>query len=376
MQRRFHNARLRCRLPLAALLAALLLGAGLSGAEGSYTLHSQYQAVSEPFGATAWSGVGPITMTGVVINNAWDMLYYADPAQLWPPDVDPRSQYDTASPQWQVFFQATEAAKAAGDFGGTAMYMRKYAPAFLGGHDVFPDPTWAEEMHRLNYPIYLGSDPAVSVDSEGRVTEPLRSGDLIEVVANAPGLHFGGKFNINTQHMGPGSAGVDYFQDKAFSIAILERDVPPAAAAITLADLKDASNQFLFDATRLTGCEHYQASLVHLDDLLLVDPENWGLYNTVTVRQGDLTFPMQFGLDPALALIDAGLLATVPFSATAILNQEAPGSGPWTGGYRLWLTNAGDLTVIPEPGTALLLAIGFVAGVLPVRPGRSRRSAR
>lgn len=376
MPLRFPTARPRRQLPLAALIASLLLVSGVSDADGSYMLHSQYQAVSEPYGAPAWSGVGPITMTGVVLHDAWDMLYYADAGQIWPADVDPRSQYSEASPQWQVYFQATEAAKAAGDFGGTAMYMRKYAPAFLGGHDVFPDPTWTEEMNRLNYPIYVGSDAAVSVDGEGRVTEPLRRGDLIEVVANAPGLHFGGKYNINTQHLGPASAGVDYDEDKAFSITILERGVPLASPVITLADLKDANDQFIFDATRQTGCEHYQAGLVHLDDLLLVDPENWGLYNTVTVRQGDLTFPMQLGIDPALASVQADMLAATPFSVAAILNQEAPGSGPWTGGYRLWLTSAADLTAIPEPGAALILAIGFVVGVLPLRPGRSRRPAR
>jgi hypothetical protein len=159
-----------------------------------------------------------------------------------------------------------------------------------------------------------------------------------------------------------------------FSITILQRGTTPTAASLQLSDLKDASNNFIFDATRQTGCEHYQGSLVHLDNLLLTNPANWALGGTVVVKQGDLTFSMLLGLDSALAAINPSDLQSNPFSVTAILDQEDT-SAPFTGGYRLWLTNAGDLTVVPEPDTLALLATGVLAGLMLWRC-RSRRHTR
>lgn len=350
---------LRFQTALRSLALVALLGPALPAAQGQVvytpTLHREYQAVFND-GTSAWPASPqqpkyPIEMTGVVINNPGDMLYFSD---------DPQSPYYSDSPQWQVYIQATEAAKAAGDFGGTALYMRRYAPPFLGGHDLYPGTAWADEMTRLNYPVYdVTGDP---------VTEPLQQGDLIKVEARAPGMFFRGKNNVNTMHLN--------LEQNEFYITILERDVPLAAPTITLADLKNPDDTFLFDETRQTGPEHYQASLVHLENLLLDDdPSNWTLDNTVTVRQGDLTFDMQLGIDPALELIDATTLTTTPFDVTAIVNQEDP-SDPYTGTYRLWMTSAGNLTVIPEPGTVLLLALGLAAGVFPLRRSRFRRTAR
>lgn len=355
-------------LLLPAALAAMLCGSSGWAQGQTATLHRQYQAVNAD-GSSAWSGSGPIVMTGVVINNYWDMLNYSD---------DPNSPNFSTSPQWQVFFQATEEAKSGldQDFGGTAMYMRRYHPWFKDPDnpdlplDLYPDhlsPTWAAEMERLNYPLGTG-EPS------------LRRGDLIEVVANAPGMFFGGKRNINTTHRGPASTYEPplSYDNFTFSITILDRDQPLMATPITLAHLKYSDpnepnfNDFIFDQSRETGCEYYQASLVRLEYLLLDDnPANWILHNTVNVRQGDLTFPMQLGIDPALAGIDANTLLDTPFHVTAIMNQESGGE-PHTGGYRLWLTNAADLTVVPEPGTALLAMLGIVAALLVPRRRRFR----
>jgi hypothetical protein len=252
----------------------------------------------------------PITVRGMVINNPGDMLNYST----------------AASPQWQVFFQATEP----GDFGGTALYMRKSTP-WLGQN--YTDGEWASEMTRLNFP--------------GGVTSPLQRGDMIEVTAKAPGMFYGGKYNINEKHL------TDAAYD--FSIAILSRGNPLVAAAISLADLKLPDNSFQFDQTRATGNEHYQGSLVHLDNLLL-DSGTWALNGTVMVRQGDLTFPMLLGLDPGLLSANPG---TSSFSLTAILDQE-DSAAPYTNNYRLWLTNASDLSSVPEPSSFLLLALGGV----------------
>ena len=89
----------------------------------------------------------PVEMIGVVINNPWQMLNY---------ETD-------ASPQWQVFFQAVDP----NDFGGTAMYMRRYHP--MTGADLFAGTQWNEEMQRLNYPV----DESIGMP----VDEPLRYGE-------------------------------------------------------------------------------------------------------------------------------------------------------------------------------------------------------
>jgi hypothetical protein len=316
-----------------AVLASLLVAPVPANADFVATEHSEYQAVNAD-GTSAWpSGGGApydISMTGVVINNPWDMLDY-DNAAAWP--------------QWQVYVQAT----APDDFGGTALYMRKLTP--WSGQN-YTDSEWTAEMERLNYPL-------------GTSEPPLQRGDSILVEARAPGLFYNGKYNVNEQHM--------VAPEYDFDITILDRGLTPEASSIALSDLKDSGDNFIFDQTRATGCEFYQASLVHLDGLLLDDAASWALDGTVTVRQGELTFPMKLGIDPALSSIDANLLASTPFSVTAILDQEDD-SSPYTGSYRLWLTNANDLNTVPEPGAlAILLSGGLCAMMLRLRARRRKQ---
>jgi hypothetical protein len=173
-------------------------------------------------------------------------------------------------------------------------------------------------------------------------------------------LFYGGKFNVNETHS------KDALFD--FDIAILERGLTPPAALIDLSYLKDSSNHFIFDQTRATGGERYQGSLVHLDNLVLVDPLNWKLNGKVEVRQDSRTFDMQLGLDPGLALIDPYSLGS--FSVTAILDQEG-GNNPKSG-YRLWLTNASDFSAVPEPGTIVLALIGGLLMYPVVRKKRKK----
>ena len=325
-----HVAKSRCAAAMWVVCLAISW-IGSSPAHGEIfapTLHSELQAVFDD-GTSAWSGQSGdnVSLIGIVINNPWDMLNYRGSA---------------AQPQWQVFIQSV----APNDFGGTALYMRKNIP--WNSSQNYDALGWYEEMERVNYP--------------GSATAPLQRGDLIRVDARAPGLFFAGKFNINEQHS----------KDAAnnFDLTILERGLTPQASLIDLTYLKDASDQFIFDETRATGCEHYQGSLVHLDNLSLVDdPSKWVLDGTVMVRQGDLTMPLRLGLHPELLTIAP--TADSLFSITAILDQETPGGGPFTGGYRLWLTNAGDFSVVPEPSTLVLALLGGALLYPVVRRHRS-----
>ncbi len=308
-----------------AVLASVALSTGCAWAVTfAPTMHSEFQAVYDD-GTAAWpssGSAGPIQMTGVVINNPWDMLDYGNSA---------------GQPQWQVMIQAVDA----GDFGGSTLYMRKHIP-WDSGQD-YTDGEWTDEMLRVNYP----GDPSQSQPA-------LRYGDVIQVQALAPGLFYEGKYNINEQHQK--SSGYD------FSITILSRNATPAAANISLSTLKDASDNFIFDETRQTGDERYQGSLVRIDNLKLLDPADWSLGGTVMVEQGGLTFPMLLGLDPALASINVSDLQTIPFSVTAILDQE-DSAAPFTNGYRLWLTSASNLAV-PEPGSLALAVVAALVGLL------------
>jgi hypothetical protein len=316
------------------VVAAILLPSVAHAISYTPVTNAQLQAVNSD-GSNAWPvGVQPypVSLIGVVINNPADMLDYSNTA---------------AAPQWQVFMEALPGGTyggqtvAAGDFGGTALYMMKTVP--WDPTQAYTDAAWTSEMTRLNYPLYNGTV----------ATTPLQYGDVIMVQANAPGLFYDGKFNINTQHT------VDPAND--FNITILQRGTTPAVASITLSNLETAGNNSIFDQSRATGCEHYQGSLVHLNNLTLVDPADWVVGGTVTVKQGSLTFPMQLGLDSALSSINPYALQSTPFGVTALVDQECANS-PYTSGYSLWLTNASGLTTVPEPGSLALL-IWAAAGI-------------
>ena len=210
---------------------------------------------------------------------------------------------------------------APGDFGGTALYVGQTVP--WNPTQNFSDAQWQQELN------FLGAST-------------LTTGDVVLVQADAPGLEYNGKYNINVQHWNT----INY-PGYGFSIQVIGQTTP-AVADISLSALVDPDGTQIFDPTMATGCEHYKGSLVHLNDLLLTDPGDWGLGNTVTIQQGNLTFPMQVGLDNGLALLNPQTLATRPFSVTAIVDQE---SGTYTTGFSVWVTNSANLTMA-MPGDA------------------------
>jgi hypothetical protein len=329
---------LRVVSAILAVVVILLAWGETVRADFTPTLHKTLQAVNAT-GASLNPPNTPISLTGVVSNNPWDMLDYTDSA---------------LRPQWQVFIQATEEAKngSFGDFGGTALYMGRFGPPFNNPTEIYSASDWKKEMDRLNYP-----------NDANQVLPSLRRGDVIRVDAKAPGAFYNGKFNINEKHSN------NLAND--FNITILERGAALTAASISLADVKDASNNFIFDQTRLIGAEHYQGSLVHLDNLMLVDTQanlaNWTLNGTVQVKQDNLTMDLKLGLDPNL--VSFRPTAETKFSITAIFDQE---SADWKSGYRLWLTNAGDFSVVPEPSTVVLVLLGG-ALMVPVVRKRGQR---
>ncbi len=321
---------MRSRFFLPALAVSFLLAPSLaSAASYEYTTFAALEAVNDD-GTSNYSGSGSISLIGVIINNPLDML--------------------DGVKQWQTYVQALPAGTyggytvASGDYGGAAMYMANW-----GNYYNSSTVEWSTELNRLT--------------SNGA----LKYGDVVRVTAGYPGETYNGKFNIN-EGMHAGGAVADTARD--YNIEILG-NTTPTAANITLADLKDSNNRFIFDQNRKTGCEHYQASLVHLDGLTLDSSSTWATNGTVVVHQGDRTFNMKLGLDSDLMSTETLAKLTSTFSITAILDQEETDGGAaataanlkqvdgYTGEYRLWLTDAGMLTV-PEPSSFLLLVVGLI----------------
>lgn len=295
-----------------------------------YTPHSVYQAI-QANGQSAYAGGFPIKLRGVVLNNTEDWL---DPT----PNYTSNYQPFNLGGQAEIVVQATDA----GDFGGTFCWMGQN----YGNLPFKADPAWnytnaewTAELGRLNF---FGGD---------NVTSPIRAGDLVEVRARV-GLFYGGKMNVNEAH--------DNRPQNDFEVVLLQPGYGlPTPTVLSLSDLKDASNQFLFDATRATGPERHQATLVRLSNVKFTADTiaNWG-------RNRDLT------VEDALGRTLGVRLANHPDFATTLpptdwvdlvgIFDQADSTVPHDSGYRLLVMNPADV-IVPEPTSiGLLLGLGVL----------------
>jgi hypothetical protein len=277
-----------------------------------YTAHAALQAVNEA-GAGAFAFDVPLKARGVIINDYADMLPSAPSATPF------------LGGMWQIYVQAVDA----GDFGGTACWMGQNIGKLVGNdpNGNYTDAEWVAEIGRLTH------DPLT-----GHTFQP---GDLVEVRARAPGFFHNGKGNINEQHSN------DSILD--FDIYLLTADYGvPRPKLVTLAALKDAADAFLFDATRATGCEHYQGALVRVNGVTLVSTAGWGPGAELRITDGTRTFPVLLGIGPGFSTYPA---PTGVVDVIGILDQED--SNPADGfaqGYRLWVMDyTGSGCILPAP---------------------------
>jgi hypothetical protein len=155
------------------------------------------------------------------------------------------------------------------------------------------------------------------------------AGDRIRITGTY--LFYAGKLNVNENHE------VDPAYD--FKIELVKPAVGlPQPEEIGISDLKHTANDDIFDPDRLTGGEYYQSRLVRIVDVNIIDCENWGTENTVTIMDsGGLTFPVQLGLGDGIARYEC---PTGQIDIIGILDQKAPGYPPDpTKGYRLLVLN-------------------------------------
>lgn len=270
--------------------------------------HQTFQAVN-PDGSSAYSGGFPVRLRGVLLNNHEDWL---DPRPAYDPEYHPWQM----GGQWEVFVQTADP----NDFGGTACWMgQNYGnvPWHADPTFSYTDSEWLAELARVNH------DPNTGI--------LLRRGDLIEIRGRG-GLPYAGKMNVNEQHS----------NDPAldFELILLQQGYGlPTPAPVILSDLKDPNNAFIWDWTRQTGGERYQATLIEVQDVHLVSSAGWGANAQMTVTDSTgRTLPMRLGRNPAFQQVPA---PNGEFDVVGILNQV---SSSGIGGYYLLVLSPVDFT--------------------------------
>lgn len=209
--------------------------------------------------------------------------------------------------QWQIFVQG-----GTGDHAGTAVWMGQNYANMLGvGYGRYTNEEWIAELDRLN------NDPCTG--------HRFMPGDKIRVTGLL--MPHGGKANINEQH--------DTDPDNDITIELIELGAGlPEPEVITLSQVKDANNNFIFDYTRATGCEYYQSRLVRINNVHFVDVNLWAPgVKTMQISDGTRTLPLWLGIGPGITTNSNNLPAN--FDVIGIFNQEDSD----TAGYLLWVTN-------------------------------------
>ena len=278
----------------------LLVTVRVDAATFAQVTHSQFQAV-DVAGEQTYNATDKVILEGILLNNPADML---DPT----PDDTITETYNLGA-QWQFFFQGE-----GNDHAGTAVFMAQLYDNLPMGEGIYYNQDFIAELNRLN-------------------AAQFSPGDRIRVTGYY--LSFKGKNNINEQH----KINPDY----DFIIELVKKGVGlPRPEAITLDELKDAGDNFIFDPFRQIGCEYYQGRLVKIENVYFADPniarQNWGPNAELLITDANAikTFPVKLGRGNGIYAGSNNL--TGPFDVIGIMDQE---SSPvnFTIGYRLWVVN-------------------------------------
>ncbi len=275
-------------------LVALMLG-GLSWgipATASVT-HRGFQAVNAG-GEQTYQAAEKVVLEGIVLHQPADML---DPT----PDDTVKQTYNLGA-QWQFFFQGE-----GDDHAGTAVFLGQLynnLPWVMTGG--YSNEEFIAELARLNAACFS-------------------PGDRIRVTGWF--LSYKGKMNINEQH--------NKNPDHDFTIELLEPDVGlPKPEVVSLDELKDDQDRFIFDPERLIGGEYYQGRLIKIEDVNVVDPNAWAPDGTLVLTNGTKTLPVKLGRGNGIYRGSFNLAQ--PCDVIGILDQD---STSLRDGYQLWVLN-------------------------------------
>jgi hypothetical protein len=256
--------------------------------------HSEFQAV-DVGGEQIYNATDMVVLEGILLHNPADML---DPT----PDDSITDTFDLGG-QWQIFFQGE-----GDDHAGTAVFLGQLYNnlPWVAPDGGYLNEEFIAELSRLNAARFS-------------------PGDRIRVTGYY--LSYKGKLNINEQH--------NNNPDHDFTIELLERGFGlPRPEVVTLDDLKDADDQFIFDHDRQAGGEYYQSRLVKIEDVFFADANDWGPHGELVITDGTKTFPVKLGRGNGIYAGSNNLYET--FDVIGIMDQE---STDITGGYRLYVMN-------------------------------------
>jgi len=276
------------------LVLGIWAGLAVAGPSVADVSHREFQAVSAA-GEQAYVATNQVSLEGIVLNNPADML---DPTA-----DDSITEMFHMGGQWQIFFQGE-----GDDHAGTAVW---FGQLYNNLPWVMPDggysnEEWVAELTRIN---------------AARFTV----GDRIRVTGYF--LSYNGKLNINEQH--------SKNPDHDFTIELLEADVGlPQPELVSLDDLKDDQDRFIFDPERLAGGEYHQSRLIKIEDVNVVDASAWGPEGELTITNSVKTLPVKLGRGNGIYAGSFNL--TEPFDVIGILDQE---STNLKSGYRLYVMN-------------------------------------
>ena len=282
------------RIMVLATMLALILVASVKGDEPTVAevTHWDLQAVNAN-GVGTYIATDKVIITGIVLNNPEEIL-----------NPTPGTGY--MGGQWQIHIQGE-----GNDHAGTAVYMGQYY-AKVGGSGNYTGEQLLSELCRINH------DPNTGYT--------FGAGDRVRVTGWYK--FYKGKINVNEKHQ------VEPMFD--FEVELIEPAAGlPQPELITLDMVKDSNNQYIFDQTRLTGCEYYQARLVRVNDVNIVDPNYWVPDGTVAIRdKTGRTFPVKLGIGDGFTRYGC---PTGQIDVIAIFDQESSGSTVCKDGYRLWV---------------------------------------
>ena len=256
--------------------------------------HSEFQAV-DASGEHVYNATDKVILEGILLHNPADML---DPT----PD-DTITDTFNISGQWQIFFQGE-----GDDHAGTAVWLGQLYNnlPWVAPEGGYSNEEFIAELSRLN-------------------AAQFSPGDRIRITGYY--LSYNGKLNINEQH--------NKNPDHDFSIEVVERGVGlPRPEVVTLDELKNVEDGFIFDPNRQRGGEYYQGRLIKIEDVYFVDANGWGPHGELVITDGTKTFGVKLGRGNGIYAGSNNL--TEPFDIIGIMDQESP---ELTSGYRLYVMN-------------------------------------
>lgn len=297
---------MRNALMVGALVGLVLTGSLWAQPSVAEVTHTVFQAVNAA-GESTYTATGKVTLEGIVLHNPADML---DPT----PDDGMTQMYNMAG-QWQVFFQGE-----GDDHAGTAVWIgQMYSNLpWVAPDGGYSNEEWIAELTRLN-------------------AAQFSPGDRIRVTGYF--LSYKGKTNINEQHSND--------PQRDFTIELVAKGVGlPKPEVVTLDDLKDDQDRFIFDPARRVGGERYQSRLIKIEAVSIVDPNGWGPYGELTITDGVKTLPVWLGRGNGIYAGSYNLNKVI--DVIGILDQE---SAALVDGYCLLVLNYdgnGEVLAAPE----------------------------